>query len=224
MTKSILFAIIALVTTQVIVAQNYTKVADIDPEAKAILDGVRKKYEAYASIQTSFELKIAFPEQPVEVQTGTLARNGEQYRVIFGNQEIFSDGNTLYMVLHNNKSVQINTLPDPDEDMDFLSPESIFNFYDKGQYIYTLIDTRSEGGKALHFIEFKPTDRNSEYAKLRMVVERDSKKIVRILAFAKDGSRYTFSLKNLQTNKQFPSNYFSFSKTKYPDYYLEDLR
>ena len=224
MIKSFTFALIALFSIQGVIAQNYTQAADSDPEAKAILDGVRQKYEAYASIETGFDLDIAFPEQPVEVQSGTLARNGDQYRVIFGNQEIFSDGEVLYMVLHNNKSVQINDLPDPEENMGFLSPESIFTFYDNGQFVYTLIDTRSEGGKALHFIEFKPTDRNSEYSKLRMVVERDTKKMVRVLAFAKDGSRYTFKLKNLQPNKKFASDYFAFNKSKYPEYYVEDLR
>ena len=126
--------------------------------------------------------------------------------------------------MHNNESVQINNLPEPGEADNLLSPESIFNFYDNGDFIYSLIDTRSEGGKVVHFIEFKPSDRNSEYAKLRMVVARDSKEIVQVKAFAKDGSRYTFRMKNLNPNKRFTADYFTFSKNKYPDYYVEDLR
>ncbi len=224
MIKSIALALVTLFTLQFATAQDYTKAVDSDPAAKTILDAVSKKYEGYSTIQTAFELEMAFPEQEVEVQQGILARNGNQYRVTFGTQEIFSDGKAVYLVMHNNKSVQINDMPDPNEDMGFLSPETIFTFYDNGQFVYRLMDTQTEKGKVVHFIEFKPVDRNSEYSKLRMVVERDSKKIVRVLAFAKDGSRYTFKLNKLQPNKKFAAGYFEMNDGKFPGYYVEDLR
>lgn len=224
MIKSIALVLVTLFTVQFVAAQDFTKAADSDPAAKAILDAVSNKYEGYSSIQTAFELEMAFPEQEVEVQEGTLARSDNKYRVTFGTQEIFSDGKAVYLVMHSNKSVQINDMPDPNEDMGFLSPETIFTFYDNGQFIYRLMDTQTEKGKVVHYIEFKPTDRNSEYSKLRMVVERDSKKIVRVLAFSKDGSRYTFKMKNLQPNKKFTAEYFTMSNNKFPGYYVEDLR
>jgi len=224
MIKSIALALVTIFALQFAVAQDYTKAADSDPAAKVILDAVSKKYEGYSSIKTAFELEMAFPEQEIEVQEGTLARSGNSYRVTFGTQEIFSDGKAVYLVMHNNKSVQINDMPDPNEDMGFLSPETIFTFYDNGQFIYRLMDTQTEKGKVVHFIEFKPVDRDSEYSKLRMVVERDSKKIVRVMAFSKDGSRYTFKLKNLEPNKKFSAGYFAMSDNKFPDYYVEDLR
>lgn len=224
MLKQLLFTSLALFVSMGVYAQDYTKAEDSDPEATKILNQVRQKYKAYTSIEANFALEIEFPEQPKEVQEGKLARNGDKYRVEFGGQEVFSDGAALYLVLHGNKSVQINNLPEPGEDTGLLSPESIFNFYENGQFIYTLIDTQTENGKVIHIIEFKPTDRYSEYAKLRMIVARDSKEIIRVKAFAKDGSRYTFRMNGLNPNKRFASDYFAFSKTKYPDYYVEDLR
>lgn len=207
-----------------LVAQDYTKREDSDPEARKILDQVRQKYEAYTSMEATFALEIEIPEQPKEVQTGKLARSGSKYHVNFAGQEVFSDGSALYLVLHGNKSVQINDLPKPGEDTELLSPESIFTFYDNGQFIYSLINTETQGGKVVHIIEFKPVDRSSEYAKLRMVVVRDTKEVTRVQAFAKDGSRYTFLLKQVVPNKQFSAQYFAFSKGKYPGYYVEDLR
>lgn len=224
MFKQLIITSLALLFTVSTYAQDYTKTEDSDPEARKILDQVRQKYEAYSSIEADFALDIEFPEQPKETQQGKLARSGDKYRVEFGGQEIFSDGNALYLVMHGNQSVQINTLPAPGEDTGLLSPQSIFNFYDNGEFIYTLIDTRTENGKVVHIIEFKPADRSSEYAKLRMLVARDNKEIVEVKAFAKDGSRYTFKLKNVNANKQFASGYFGFNKNKYPSYYVEDLR
>ena len=224
MWKPFMLMSLGLLLSASVFAQDYTKTTDSDPAAKAILDQVRKKYEAYSTIEAAFSLDIELAEQPKEVQEGKLARSGTKYRVEFGGQEVFSDGTALYLIMANNKSVQINNLPEPGEDTGLLSPESLFNFYDNGQFIYSLIDTRTEQGKAVHIIEFKPSDRTSEYAKLRMLVARDSKEIVEVKAFAKDGSRYTFRLKNISPNKQFASDYFVFSKTKYPGYYVEDLR
>jgi len=224
MLKHILFSALALCLSFGISAQDYTKAADSDPEARRILNQVRQKYEAYSSFEANFALDIEFPEQPKETQNGTLARSGDKYRVIFGGQEVLSDAQALYLIMHGNESVQINNLPEPGEDTGLLSPEAIFNFYESGQYIYSLIDTQTEGRQVVHIIEFKPTDRSSEYAKLRMIVARDTKEVVRVKAFAKDGSRYTFRINNLNSSKRFASDYFAFSKAKYPGYYIEDLR
>ncbi len=203
---------------------QYTAAEDSDPEARAILEQVKDRYEAYTSMEATFNLAIEFPEQPVENQQGTIARNGEQYRVRLGTQEAFSDGRALYVVLHDNQSVQINDLPDPSEDMGMLTPESIFSFYESDMFVYSLMDTRSEGSRVVHIIEFKPTDRSSEYAKIRMLVNRANNEIVEVKAFAKDGSRYTITLSNFNGNKQFASGHFAYSETKYPGYYVEDLR
>ena len=206
------------------IGQNYTNSADSDPAAKAILDQVREKYEAYTSIEANFSLEIQLPEQPVEIQKGTLARDGDKYRASFGSQEVLADDEALYLVLHNNKSVQINDLPAPDEDASMLSPQSLFNFYDSGEFVYTLLDTRMEAGKVVHVIEFKPTDRYSEYSKLRMLVDKNTNAMVHVKAFAKDGSRYTFYIDSIQPNKTFPASHFTYTKAQFPDYYVEDIR
>lgn len=224
MLKHTLLGTLALLLCFGASAQDYTKAEDSDPEARRILNQVRQKYEAYTSIEASFSLDIEFPEQPKETQNGTLARSGDKYKVDFGGQEVLSDGSALYLILHGNESVQINELPAPGEDTGLLSPQALFNFYDNGQFVYSLINTQTEGRRVVHIIEFKPTDRNSEYAKLRMIVARDSKEIVRVKAFAKDGSRYTFKINSLDSNKRFASGYFAFSESKYPGYYIEDLR
>ena len=224
MFKNMLLGGLALLLSLSVYSQDYTKAEDSDPEARRILNQVRQKYEAYTSIEANFALDIEFPEQPKETQSGTLARSGDKYRVNFGGQEVLSDGNALYLIMHGNESVQINNLPEPGEDTGLPSTQALFKFYDNGQFTYSLIDTQTEGRQVVHIIEFKPTDRSSEYAKLRMIVARDSKEIVRVKAFAKDGSRYTFRINNLDSNKRFASDYFTFNKAKYPGYYIEDLR
>lgn len=219
-------AVLMMIFATGIFAQDkqYTSAGDSDPEAKTILQQVRKKYDAYNSMDAAFTLDIELPEQPKETQKGKIARQGEKYHLTLGTQEIISDGKALYLIMHNNKEVNINNLPAPGEEESLLTPQSIFNFYDKGKFIYTLMDERSEGGKVVQYIEFKPTDRGSEYSKLRLAVDKRTRDIVHVKAFAKDGSRYTFTLISLTPNKAFAGDFFAFNKTKFPGYHVEDLR
>lgn len=207
-------------------AQNnqYTSAADSDPEAKAILDKLRKKYDAYQSLEAQFRLEIALPEQPAETQTGTLARDGDKYRMELANYGAISDGTAVWILMHNNKEVQINDMPEADAPTSILSPEAMLNFYDRGEYAYYLMTEMMENGKLIQQIEFKPLDRYSDYTKLRLTLDKRKTEVVRIKVFSKDGSNYTLWLDQLKPNKSFAGNYFTFDKSQYPDYYVEDLR
>ena len=207
-------------------AQNnqYTKAADSDPEAKAALDKLRKKYDAYQSLEAEFRLEIALPEQASETQQGKLAKDGKKYRMELGTYAAISDGTAVWIVMHNNKEIQINDLPDADDPTTLLSPEAMLNFYDRGEYAYFLTTEMMENGRLIQQIEFKPLDRYSDYSKLRLTLDKKKNEVVRIKVFSKDGSNYTLWLDKLMPNKTFAANYFTFNKSQYADYYVEDLR
>ena len=208
-------------------AQNnqYVKASDSDPAAKAMLKKVKARYEAYKTLEASFVLDIMIPEQEKMVQKGTLTRQGDKYRIISPNQEVICDGNAIWFILPSNKEVQINDMPSPDEDDSILTPQSVFNFYEKDNFVYFITSEPVENGKKLQEITFKPLDRDaSDYSKLVLVVNKKTAEIVRVKTFAKDGSRYTFYIENLKPNPVFNKGHFAFSIKNYPDYYVEDLR
>ena len=91
----VLMAVFGLVMTAPAQNNQYASAADSDPEARAVLDKLRKKYDSYHSMQAEFSLTIELPEQPAEIQQGTLSRQGEKYRLKMAQQEIISDGETL---------------------------------------------------------------------------------------------------------------------------------
>ncbi|MBK8702623.1 MAG: outer membrane lipoprotein carrier protein LolA [Saprospiraceae bacterium] len=229
----IVLVVAALILTLPVMAQKPTKskpkaasaATEVnDPKAKTILDKISKKYDSYASLEASFNLEIELAEQDKEVQKGTVARKEKQYKVDVNSQSMLSDGKALWVILHKNKEVQINDLPDPKDDDNLLSPESIFSFYKKGKFIYALVNDYTENGRALQQIEFKPIDKNSEYSKLRLTLDKKTYEVISVKAFVKDGSRYTFAITKLTPNKTFAANYFTFDKAKYPGYHMEDLR
>lgn len=204
--------------------KDYTKASDSDAKAKAILDKVRKKYEGYNSMEMAFSLDMEFPEQPKQTQKGKVARQGKKYRVEMPAQSLISDGSAIWVIMPGNKEVQINPMPDPSETDNMLSPETLFSFYTKGKFAYVLVNEYAQGGKVLQQIEFKPLDKNFDYSKLRMEVDKKTNEVSSVKAFGKDGSRFTLTVSEVIPNKAFADNYFIFDKAKYPGYHVEDLR
>lgn len=198
--------------------------ADSDPKAKTILKNMRDKYEGYSSIEATFSINIKLPEEPAEVQRVDFKKKGEAYRVEMASNTVISDGKTLWMVLDRNKEVQINDVPDPADDDVILSPASLFSLYEKDDFAFFLVGQTTENGKVVQKIEFKPLDQEADYSKLRLTVVKGSNEFVSVIAFGKDGSRYTITVDQLTPNKSLAAGLFTFKKEDYPDYYVEDLR
>ncbi len=204
---------------------SYRSTADSDPAAKKIVDALRKQYDGYSSLKADFRLEISIPGQAVETQKGQLSRSGERFHFSLGKQEGISDGKAIYVILHDNKEVQINNLPEAGEE-GMLTPQSLFSFYDQGQYILALQGEEKDAkGRTQQIIEMKPSQRDeSEFTKLRMLVDKSSQQMTQLVAFSRDGSRFTFHLDKISPNPSLAASTFVFQKDNYPGYYVEDLR
>ncbi len=229
MKKTMLFALALLLTATGLFAQKqkpnqFTSKGDSDPAAKALINRVKKNYQGYKTFEATFTLDIELAEQAKQTQKGKIAQQGEQYYLDMGFQQVICDGKAIWMVLPKNKEVQVNNLPAKDDQESILTPQALFRFYERGGFIYAIVNEYTDKGKAFQEVEFKPTDRNSEYAKIRMTVEKKTAAVASIKAFSKDGSRYTFNITKLTPNKTFEAGYFAFNKAKYPGYHVEDLR
>ncbi|MCP3932260.1 MAG: outer membrane lipoprotein carrier protein LolA [Bacteroidetes bacterium] len=224
--KKLLFSLLMLLFSIFVIAQtnSYTQATDSDPEATAILEKMRKKYDAYQSLEAKFELNIEYPEQGKISQAGTFDQQGDKYRLELPEQLIISNGEALWLYLKSNNEVQINSIdPEMEEDV-ILSPKDIFRIYEKGEFAYFLSNEFSENGKIKQQIEFKPLREDADYFKLRLTLDKKTLVITQLMAFGKDGSRYSLEIHQLLPNKSFTQSHFTFDKSQYPDVYVEDLR
>lgn len=214
--------LLGLLTTSF--AQDNVGIDQNDPKAKAILDGIKDKYEAYKSLDVDFTLTIEFPEEDAEVQKGHISQEGDKYKLDLASQSIISDGQSMWFHLKNRNEVQINDIEEGMEDEDMLSPQSLLRIYEKDNFLFALVGEAIEGGKTVQKIEFKPLDTESEYFKMRLTVDKKTQQINRIKTFSKDGSRYTLDIDNFTPNKVFADGHFGFNKSNYPGIHIEDLR
>lgn len=176
-------------------------------------------------MEADFVLDMAFPGHQVESQAGKIKRQGDLVRFKLGNQEGIINAKAAYIIQHDNKEVMINNLPDPEEMSGMLTPQTLFNFYEGDNYILALQGKDVKEGRLLQIVELKPVDRsNSEFTKLRLMVDKAKKELVSIKAFTPDGANFTFRLKGTKGNVAIAATTFTFNKDEFPGYYVEDLR
>ncbi|MEZ4961045.1 MAG: outer membrane lipoprotein carrier protein LolA [Saprospiraceae bacterium] len=223
MQKLFFLAILSALTFQ-LSAQDFTKKEDSDPKAKEMLEKMRKKYEAFKTLEAEFSLDIEVPTQPVMKQKGKLVQQGNQYRLNLGDRTMVSDGKSVWLYLQKNNEVQINDVDDEPEAGSISSPKDLLKAYEWNDYIYALTNEFSENGKLVQQIEFKPTLRDAEYSKIRVTLDKKTSDILSIKSFGKDGSRYTLTVDKLTPNKQVNASTFTFSKSECPSCHFEDLR
>ncbi len=194
-----------------------------DPKATAILDKMNEKFNAYTSYELDIKVVIKIPdsEEP-SLHTVKFIKKGDQYRVIGHDQKIYCNGQYVWIYTPKTNSVQLSDADDAGED--FVSPDKLFNMYKTGEYLYHISREFKKGKEKLTEIEFKPTDKMSDFFKVKMVVNKSTNQPKSIKVFYHDGVRVTMNLSGLKKNKAYGKDFFSFDKSKFPGVKLEDLR
>lgn len=191
-----------------------------DKEATKVLDDLYERYDAYRTIEMDFLLTIAYPDQPIDRQEGVLIQDGKQFLFKTPQQELRGDGRSVWLYLKERNEVQINDYEEDDEGLNLVTPKDFLRQYHSGQFEYRTVDKTREQLT----VEFKPNDRDSEYAKFRVTIDRRQSRIEQVVAFGKDGSTITFEVKKQTSNKDYDEATFVFDPSKYPGVLVEDLR
>lgn len=207
-----------------LIATSFAQVGEAsDPAATRILNKLKKKYDSFSSMEADFTLEMKLSGQETETQKGKIIQSGEMYFLSLDDQEIYNNGTNVWIHLISNKEVQLSEA-NFDEEGEIMSPNDMLRVYESDEYIYAITDERTEKDAKMTDIEFKPLDRDSEYIKMRISINKKANMMEKIAIFARDGSRYTVNLENIESNKTYDDKIFAFDKAAYPGVYVEDLR
>ena len=197
--------------------------AQTDAAAKAVLQRLTQTYEGYKTIRTDFTLHIQQPQQTDNyTESGALIMEPatHKYRITTGNQDMISDGKIQWVVLKEEKEVQVT---EADHTGESISPANIFSFYNKG-YKYVSAPDEQINGSQLAVIELSPEDTQNPYFKIKLRIRKSANLIYDATIFDKSGVKYTYVLKNMKANQPITPNTFTVQQADYPDYEIVDLR
>ena len=192
-----------------------------DQHAKNLLDEVSKKYDGYQTIEAKFTFNAVPASGESYQDNGTLYLNkiAGQYKISLNEQELISDGQSVWSVLKEDKEVQVSQA---DNSSQSIGPNNIFTFYKDGYKYISMDDQKSDNG-ALKVIELSPENTNSNYFKIKLRINQNNH-IHDVTIHDKSGAKYIYKISNLYVNHKISSSTFQFQKSQFPGFEIVDLR
>jgi outer membrane lipoprotein carrier protein len=196
-------------------------VAQHDPVARHILDGVSKKYSELASFKAHYTAVSENQAANTKSTTsGEIIVKGNKYHIKMSSQEIYNNGTTVWTHIKENNDVNI-TNNDPGDDV--FNPAKIFHLYKHG-YKYRHVEDKMVNGVNYEVIELNPDDVHSRYFKIRIEVSRKDYIVRFWQVFEKNGNKHSWTVDEFVPNFAVEDSHFNFDRSKCPGCNFIDLR
>lgn len=206
MKKIIIYTLLFLAT-----AGMHAQTAD---KAKKLLDDVSAQIKSYSNMSLDFTYQNGKQELK-----GKATIQGDKYVVDFmGVTQIF-DGNKIYIINPNDEEVTIANAQNGNSQA--VSIASLLTFYKSG-YNYTWDKTQKVGNKSIQYIKLTPKS-SKDVQEIYLGIDTKTKHIYSRTDVFKGGSKSIITVNSFKTNQTLSKNHFTFTKSKYPNYYINNL-
>jgi len=195
-----------------------------DANAKAILDKVKAKYEAYQTMMIEFDQEI-IPSDGSGKQTtpATLFLKGNKWRIEYPDQTLICNETTYWIHMIEENEVNISDYDADAEDV--VKPSDIFKLYEKNfKYAINSPPTGKKGDETFDIIRFAPLDRDVFYHTIKLYVSQKDQSIERAVVIDKEQNQLVFRIRSLAPNVTILDSKFTFDASKYPGIIVNDTR
>lgn len=216
-----LFSFLVFITLEAQKISTYTANKESDPRARQILKAVSEKIKAGKGVTFEFSFVTQAAESSPVIQKGKAMILGNKFVLDFPEQQLTSDGTTLWVYLKKRNEVQIQDATALADDP--ISPYKLLKIHDAPDLVYILAGESRVNNMVCEVIEFKPLDQNAEYFKIKAEIDRTQFQYRSITLYLKSGDSYILNLSS-QANTPLPDHLFAFDVKKFPGIRVEDLR
>jgi outer membrane lipoprotein-sorting protein len=186
-----------------------------DQKAKAILDKVSSKTNAYKNLSINFSLTISGDMDPI-TQKGKAIIEGEKYKVELEDQDIYCDGTTITTHLKDDQECYTSSVADATEEGS-ISPSKLLTIWEDG-YKYKYIKETEVNGTIAHQINLFPKDAaNSKFHTIILKIDKEKNEVLTVYIKGKDGTNMKYTLTKLDKNLTIPVSTFTFDRAKNPN-------
>lgn len=194
--------------------------ATIAQDAKTILQKVSTKYKASTGMKANFTLTM-FDTKGANKgsQKGVILLKGNKYKVIASNQEMITDGKTLWTFRKADKEVMVDNVG-----ANAISPAKLFAGSYEKEYNYKGTGTKTVSGKVANVIELTPKTAQQSFKKVDLYVDKTTNAILGGKIFEKNGSSMEYTLSNINDKAALTDAQFTFNAKAYPGVEVIDLR
>lgn len=212
--KSISFIFLILLVSQITYAQN-------DTEAKDLVKQVLDKVKTYDNFVIDFSYSLENKEQNIKQETrGDVSIKDEKYVLnLMGTTQIF-DGKKIYTIVPEDDEVTISDYDETDNEQ--ITPSKMLTFYQEG-YRFKMDLLQDVKGRKIQYVELIPMDSSNEMKQILLGIDKQTKHIYNLIQIQPDNTRIEFRVTKFKTNEPLSATHFQFQRSKYADYYINEL-
>lgn len=190
--------------------------------AESILQAVSKKYKKLAGFNADFiHESESNSGQDLGSAKGSITVSGNKYKLVTAQQTLICDGKNVWSI--NPKAKEV-TLSDYEPEPDDITPDRIYTFYQKG-YKYLFMGEVKVKGKVWQTIDIEPENLKKEFSKIRLFIDKSTLAITKWIIYERgSNNRETFLVEKFEPLNKVDASTFAFTKSKYPNLKLVDLR
>jgi outer membrane lipoprotein-sorting protein len=200
---------------------GFTAQAQNAQKAKALLDQVTAKIKSYDNIAIDFKYSVSNPKENLNQESkGTVVLKGNLYVLDFmGITRIF-DGKKVYNIVPEDEEISISK--HDDQKADALTPSKILTFFNSG-YKYNWDILQNIKGRKIQYVKLIPVDAKDKTKEVLIGIDVQTKHIYNVIQTEKDGTKMIITINSFKTNQPLSKNHFTFTESKYPNYYINRL-
>lgn len=190
-------------------------------KAKGLLDEVSAKVKTYGNIVIDFKYALNNPAENINQESkGNVTLKGNLYNLNFmGVTKIF-DGKKVYTIVPEDEEISISKFDDKDENA--VTPSKMLTFFNSG-YKYSWDILQDIKGRKIQYIKLIPISSKDQRKEILLGIDVQTKNIYNLIETGKNGTRTTLTVNSFKTNQPLSDNHFTFTESKYPNYYINRL-
>ena len=190
-------------------------------KAKDLLDEVSAKVKSYTNIVIDFKYSISNPAEKINQESnGNVALQGDLYHLNFmGITRIF-DGKKVYTIVPEDEEVSVENFDASDDKA--ITPNKMLTFFNSG-YKFAWDIPQNVKGRQIQYIKLTPNSTKDTRKEILIGIDTQTKHIYNVIEVGKNGSKTTLTVNSFKTNQPLSKNHFTFTKSKYPNYYINKL-
>ncbi|MFV5686541.1 LolA family protein [Flavobacterium sp. GB2R13] len=192
-----------------------------DKKAKDLLDQVTAKVRSYDNIVIDFKYSLNNTKENINQDSkGNVTMKGNQFVLNFmGVTKIF-DGKKTYTIVPEDEEITISKVNDKDDNA--ITPSKLLTFFNTG-YKYNMDMLQDVKGRKIQYIKLVPTNAKDQRKEILLGIDVQTKHIYNLIEMGKKGTKTTLTVNSFKTNQPLSKNQFTFTESKYPNYYINKL-
>jgi outer membrane lipoprotein-sorting protein len=190
-------------------------------KAKELLDEVSAKIKSYDNIVIDFKYTLNNPKENINQESkGNVALQGNLYNLNFmGVTKIF-DGKKVYTIVPEDEEITIANFDANDDNA--ITPNKMLTFFNTG-YKYAWDILQNVKGRKIQYVKLIPNSGKDQRKEILVGIDVQTKHIYTVIEVGKNGTKTTLTVNSFKTNQPLSKNHFTFTKSKYPNYYINKL-